>query len=232
MIGIIVAIDEEVETLIKNSKVIDIETDNVTKFYHIVIGKQDVILAKSGAGKVNASMTVTKIIEKYNLKYIINTGIAGGIGSLKIGSLVIGDSAVYFDVNMSSHRHKYKYGQVRELPLEFKANRDLVAKLYKYCDDKSVISYIGTIATGDHFVNNLECLKNIIEEIPNITAVDMESAAIAHVCSLNNIPFALIRVISDIVTEDYKEDEFALNINEACTELGKRLIEYISMEDE
>lgn len=229
MIGMMVAIDEEADTLIKNSTVIEIDTDKAMTFYHLAVGEQHVIMAKSGAGKVNASMAAVKMLEKYDVKYIINTGIAGGIGSLTVGSLVIGDSVVYHDVNMSSYRHTYQYGQVRGLPLEFKAHGGLVADFYGFCNDNRIMSYIGAIATGDCFISNIECLQKIMKVVPNIMAVDMESAAIAQVCYLYGIPFLPVRIVSDLITEDYIENEFTWNIREACAELGETLIEYISV---
>lgn len=229
MIGIIAAIDEEIDFFIKNTEIIEINKDNVVIFYHLKKENKHIILAKSGAGKVNASMAVTKMLERYKPEFIINTGIAGGVDISEISNIIIGDKVVYHDVNMSSHRSNHRHGQVRGLPLEFKADSNLVANFYEFCNKKKIPSLIGTIATGDYFVRNSTYLENINREIPNILAVDMESAAIGQVCYLHNTPFLSIRIISDIITTSYKDDEFTFNIENVCYILGEQLIEYICM---
>ncbi|MGO1470095.1 MAG: 5'-methylthioadenosine/adenosylhomocysteine nucleosidase [Tissierella sp.] len=227
MIGIIAAIDEEINFFIKNTNVIETIKDNNVVFYHLRKENKDIILAKSGAGKVNASMTATKMIDKYNPELIINTGIAGGLKPAEVGNFVIGNKLVYYDVNMSSHRSKHQHGKVRGLPLEYKSDSTLVAKFHKFFNERKIPNLVGTIATGDYFVKSSTYLENISKEVTNILAVDMESAAIAQVCYLHNIPFLSIRAISDIITINYKDEEFALNIKNVCGELGKQILEYI-----
>lgn len=227
MIGIIAAIDEEIDFFIKNTEVIEIINDNNVIFYHLNKENKYIILAKSGAGKVNASMTVTKMIDKYKPEFIINTGIAGGLDAAEVGNFVIGNKMVYYDVNMSSHRSNHQHGKVRGLPLEFKSDSNLVANFHEFCNNKKIPSLVGTIATGDYFVSNSTYLNSISREVPNILAVDMESAAIAQVCYLHNIPFLSVRTISDIITTSYKDEEFTLNIKNVCCELGEQMLEYI-----
>lgn len=227
MVGIIGAIDEEIDFFIKNTNVIETINDNNVVFYHLKKENKNIILAKSGAGKVNASMTATKMIDKYKPEFIINTGIAGGLNPAEVGDFVIGNKMVYYDVNMSSHRSNHQHGKVRGLPLEFKANSNLVANFHEFCNNKKIHSLVGTIATGDYFVSNSTYLDSISREAPNILAVDMESTAIAQVCYVHNTPFISVRAISDIITTSYKDEDFTINIKNVCYELGEQLLEYI-----
>jgi adenosylhomocysteine nucleosidase len=227
MLGIIVAIEDEVEYFLNNTVHLGIYSDTAVTFYHLAKGKKEFILAKSGAGKVNASMAATIMLEKYDIQYIINTGIAGGIGELNIGGIIIAASAVHHDVNMSSHRNIYRYGQVRGLPFEFKSDQNLVLKFQKFLTDKGIVNYVGTIASGDCFVNNDQCLEKIKKESAEIIGVDMESASIGQVCHLYNVPFISVRIISDIITSQYKDDEFNINIKNVCTILGRQVLDFV-----
>lgn len=227
MIGIIAAIDEEIDFFIKNTEIIETSNDNNVIFYYLKKENRHIILAKSGAGKVNASMTVTKMIDKYKPEIIINTGIAGGLETVEVGNFVIGNKMVYYDVNMSSHRSNHQHGKVRGLPLEFTSDSKLVANFYNFCNENKITSLVGIIATGDYFVSNSTYLDNISREISNILAVDMESAAIAQVCYLHNVPFLSVRAISDIITTSYKNEEFTLNIKNACCKLAEQILGYI-----
>ncbi|WP_130807188.1 5'-methylthioadenosine/adenosylhomocysteine nucleosidase [Senegalia massiliensis] len=227
MIGIIAAIDEEIDFFIKNTEIIETSNDNNVIFYYLKKENRHIILAKSGAGKVNASMTVTKMIDKYKPEIIINRGIAGGLETVEVGNFVTGNKMVYYDVNMSSHRSNHQHGKVRGLPLEFTSDSKLVANFYNFCNENKITSLVGIIATGDYFVSNSTYLDNISREISNILAVDMESAAIAQVCYLHNVPFLSVRAISDIITTSYKNEEFTLNIKNACCKLAEQILGYI-----
>ena len=151
-------------------------------------GKQ-IILLKSGIGKVNAAMQVTSLIAEMHPDYIINSGVAGGIGEgMHQGDIVVGTETCYHDVWCGEG----EWGQVQGFPLKFQASLELVNNM------KSLNSQLifGLICTGDQFISDLATLQGIKRNFPDGKAVDMESAAIAQVCYAKQVPFMSIRIVS------------------------------------
>ncbi len=155
-------------------------------------GKQ-IILLKSGIGKVNAAMQVTSLIAEMHPDYIINSGVAGGIGeSMHQGDIVVGTEACYHDVWCGEG----EWGQVQGFPLKFSANEHLLEAAKSVVKDNSQLVF-GLICTGDQFISDLATLQGIKRNFPDGKAVDMESAAIAQVCYAKKVPFMSLRIVSD-----------------------------------
>lgn len=190
-IAIIVAMQSEFELVshILENAVEPPMPDGVQCRLGMLSGKQ-IILLKSGIGKVNAAMQVTSLIAEAHPDYIINSGVAGGIGAgLHQGDIVVGTEVCYHDVWCGEG----EWGQVQGLPLKFRANLELV-NAAKSIDAKLVF---GLICTGDQFISDLATLQGIKKNFPDGQAVDMESAAIAQVCHIKNVPFMSLRIVSD-----------------------------------
>ena len=190
-IAIIVAMQSEFELVshILENAVEPPMPDGVQCRLGMLYGKQ-IILLKSGIGKVNAAMQVTSLIAEAHPDYIINSGVAGGIGAgLHQGDIVVGTETCYHDVWCGEG----EWGQVQGLPLKFRANLELV-NAAKSIDAKLVF---GLICTGDQFISDLATLQGIKKNFPDGQAVDMESAAIAQVCHIKNVPFMSLRIVSD-----------------------------------
>ena len=155
-------------------------------------GKQ-IILLKSGIGKVNAAMQVTSLIAEMHPDYIINSGVAGGIGEgMHQGDIVVGTEACYHDVWCGEG----EWGQVQGYPLKFSANEHLLEAAKSVVKDNSQLVF-GLICTGDQFISDLATLQGIKRNFPDGKAVDMESAAIAQVCYAKQVPFMSLRIVSD-----------------------------------
>ena len=155
-------------------------------------GKQ-IILLKSGIGKVNAAMQVTSLIAEMHPDYIINSGVAGGIGEgMHQGDIVVGTEACYHDVWCGEG----EWGQVQGFPLKFPANEHLLEAAKSVEKDNSQLVF-GLICTGDQFISDLATLQGIKKNFPDGKAVDMESAAIAQVCYAKQVPFMSLRIVSD-----------------------------------
>jgi adenosylhomocysteine nucleosidase len=155
-------------------------------------GKQ-IILLKSGIGKVNAAMQVTSLIAEMHPDYIINSGVAGGIGEgMHQGDIVVGTEACYHDVWCGEG----EWGQVQGFPLKFLANEHLLEAAKSVVKDNSQLVF-GLICTGDQFISDLATLQGIKRNFPDGKAVDMESAAIAQVCYAKQVPFMSLRIVSD-----------------------------------
>lgn len=216
-IGIIGAMDCEVSELKqKLENLEEIKHGNLQINLGTFYGHK-IVLVKSGIGKVNAALCTQYIIDKFNPDYIINTGIAGGIAeNLKVGEIVVGEKLVQYDFDVTAFGYAKGYlctGIESDKPTYFNSDEGLMAKLERISDEKVKI-HKGIIASGDSFISDLERKKEI-HNLFNATAVEMEGCAIAQTSNANNIPFVVIRAISDLAdnnaTESYtfSEDEIA-----------------------
>ena len=162
------------------------------------INNKEVVLVECGIGKVNAARTTQNLIDKFNIEYIINVGVAGGLNeSLEIGDIVIGKKLVQHDFDITAAGHPKGYIS-KELGREFKSNSNLINKCESIINNdlKDTNVKIGTIATGDVFCNKVSLKEEVVKEF-GADCIEMEGAAIAQVCTLCNIPFIVIRSISD-----------------------------------
>lgn len=191
-IGIIVAMDKELNLLLpllKDSR--ETVFDGIT-FHLGDIGGHSVVAMKSGIGKVNAALSTMDMIRKFAPDVVINTGVAGGTGSkAKVLDIVVGDRVAYHDVWCGPGTEP---GQAARCPLFFESDRRLSA-LEALSGNPRV--HHGLIASGDVFVSEPEVVGRIKNLYPDVLAVDMESAAIAHACHLMSTPFFCVRVVSD-----------------------------------
>ncbi len=184
-IGVVVAMDSEYELV---TKAIANSNNNTTNDL-----KKEIIVKKSGIGKVNASLTVAELIDKHNVDAVLSTGVAGGLdSSLTMGDVVIGIRYAYHDVWCGEPN---AWGQVQGLPPFFEATLPYQVLNSEHYQE-------GLIVTGDQFVTEAEKLKDIKSKFKDALACDMESAAIAQTCFLKNIPFVSIRVISDVAGKE------------------------------
>ncbi|CAM3724108.1 5'-methylthioadenosine/S-adenosylhomocysteine nucleosidase [Mesobacillus thioparans] len=201
-IGIIGAMDEEVDLL--RSKMADIEEINLagSEFYNGKIDNQEVVLLKSGIGKVNAAMGTALLIEKFQPDVIINTGSAGGFHKeLNVGDVVISTEVRHHDVDVTIFG--YEYGQVPRMPAFFSPDDKLVTVAEKSAEKINDIQVVkGLIASGDSFMSDPERVEFVRSKLPQLYAAEMEAAAIAQVAHQFEVPFVIIRSLSDIAGKD------------------------------
>src|SRR3954451_8682200 len=209
-IAIIGAMEEEV-TILRDR--IEDKTVEVIAGCEFTFGKMDgveVILLRSGIGKVNAAMSTSILLEKYNPDYVINTGSAGGYDpNLNIGDLVISSEVRHHDVDVTVFG--YEYGQVPQLPPAFLADKELIKVAEEGAKEISEIQTAqGLIATGDSFMNDPVRVDYIRDKFSDLKAVEMEAAAIAQVAHQFRVPFVIIRSLSDIAGKesDLSFDQF------------------------
>lgn len=200
-IGIIGAMDEEIalihENMINKQKMVIANT----LFVQGNLKGKNVVLLKSGIGKVNAAMAATIMHERFSPSHVINTGSAGGISDeLEVGDLVISSKVVHHDVDVTSF--DYKYGQVPGMPPMFSACPHLVSIAQRITSDLQVFSLTGVIGTGDSFMADKERVAWIRKKFPTMLAAEMEAAAIAQVCYQYDKPFVIIRALSDIAGKE------------------------------
>lgn len=209
-VAIIGAMEEEVALLRKNIKDAETVTIANSEYTSGIMHGVEVVLLKSGIGKVNAAMGTAVLLEKFKPDYCINTGSAGGYNpDLNVGDVVISTEVRHHDVDVTAF--DYEYGQVPQLPPAFKADETLQKIALEAVKDISdVQSTNGLIATGDVFMSDPERVEFVREKFPSIQAVEMEAAAIAQVAYQFGIPFVIIRALSDIAGKesDISFDQF------------------------
>lgn len=202
-IGIISAMEEEVSSLLSYIENAEITTIGKREYIKGKLFQNEIVLVFSRWGKVASSSTVTTLIDKFNVEEVIFTGVAGSINNnIKIGDIVIGDKLYQHDMNGSPLFEKY------EIPLlnksYFQTDESIKNNLYKatilFINENDLPKIpknrIGNIGTGDKFINEKQdAIK--IARIDDIICVEMEGAAVAQVCYEHDIPFGIVRIISD-----------------------------------
>ncbi|OUS28803.1 5'-methylthioadenosine/S-adenosylhomocysteine nucleosidase [Thalassotalea sp. 42_200_T64] len=162
----------------------------------------DVVLVQSGIGKVAAALATALMIEKYGPDYIVNTGSAGGFEqSLKVGDIVISSEVRHHDVDVTAFG--YEIGQLPGMPAAFLPHPTLVTAAQSGIDKLVDIQTLtGLITTGDTFMTKDDDIAKARANFPTMAAVEMEGAAIAQTCYQFNLPFVVIRSMSDIAGKE------------------------------
>lgn len=204
-VGIIGAMDEEITYL--KSKLLNLEENNIANYIYFTgqINNIHIILFKSGIGKVNAAIGTTLLIDRFSPNYIINTGSAGAFSEeLNIGDVVIPSEIRHHDVDTTIFG--YEYGQIPGMPAAFSPDSKLLSiteTALKRINSNAATDKV--LGTGDSFMDTNISPKNFDKFLPKIDAVEMEAAAIAQTCYQLNIPFVIIRSISDAPGKEAKE---------------------------
>ncbi len=197
-IGIIGAMEVEVETLKKNMEIKNIIKKASMEFFEGTIGGTEVVVVRSGICKVNAGICVQILVDTFGVTHVINTGAAGSLDTrINIGDIVLSTDAVYHDVDATIFG--YKKGEVPQLGVaSFEADKDLREKakaaIKVAAPDLGIFE--GRVCSGDQFISSSEVKDAIIKEQGGM-CTEMEGAGIAQACFLNKIPFLIIRAISD-----------------------------------
>lgn len=195
-IGIIVA--EEEEMLALKNLMQDIREEKVYNLNFIIgsVSSKTCILVKCGVGKVNAARTTQILIDKYAVNAVINIGSAGGVNEkLNINDIVISKKLVQYDFDITKVGN-YEKGEICEIGKYIEADKQLINLCKNAVDSKEYQTKIGVIASADMFCADTKIVEKVREDF-NAECVEMEGAAVAQVCFLDNIPFLVIRGISD-----------------------------------
>lgn len=207
-LGIIGAMTVEIESLKSEMNNLEqIEKAGMT-FCTGTLEGLSVVVVVCGVGKVNAAMCMQILADCFNVTHVINTGIAGSLcAELDIGDLVISSDAIYHDFTCHALNPAYTVGQVPGLPVRsFSADENMIATVLKAAEQVHAGHIrVGTVASGDQFVCQKELKERIIADTGAL-CTEMEGAAIAHAAWRNNIPFVVIRAISDKADDSAQMD--------------------------
>ena len=198
-IGIVVAMDEEREEILELMTNVQVKQIYNLRFLTGKINNRDCILIKSGVGKVNAARTTQIMIDNYDIEYVVNVGTAGAIDNdLNVTDVVIGEKIAQHDFDITAFGHEKGY--ITGVGKYVYSDERLINKCKKVMEDidkdNSFNIKVGAIASGDVFCTDPKLASNIYEEF-NASCVEMEGAAIGQICALDNVPFIVIRSISD-----------------------------------
>ena len=183
-----------------------------------------VVLVQSGVGKVNAALCAQRLILKFGCTHIINTGIAGAMAyGLKVLDFVASTDAVYHDMDATGFGYKKtEIPQMKcsDFPADGKMLEAARSAFKEFPAEHKLV--FGRIATGDQFISDKE-KKSAIQETCSPACVEMEGAAVAHACWINEIPFVIIRCMSDMADDD-GESIYSFNENEAASLSGSLVL--------
>jgi len=199
--GILCAMEEEIKELhdaLQDAKTTDIHG---LEFYEGTISGQQVVLVRSGIGKVEAGLTTALLITQFNVDIVINSGSAGALApDLNIGDVVVSTETAYHDAD--ARAFGYEYGQLPQQPARFEASKEWGEKIVAAAADTGLKTKLGLIVSGDQFLNSPETIKAIMGHFPDALSGEMEGAAVGQVAHQFDVPYVVVRAMSDNADND------------------------------
>ena len=230
MLGIIGAMDQEVSILKEKMEVKKIDKRASMEFYVGILNGKEVVIVKCGVGKVNAAVCTQILADKFDVEAVINTGVAGSLkNEINIGDIVVSSDAVQHDMDATGFG--YAMGVIPRMPVSvFKADRKLIDAAKAACSEAvpEIGVFEGRVVSGDQFITDKDTKKRLVETF-EAYCTEMEGAAIAQAAYLNNIPFLVIRAISDKADDSASMDygEFERKAIEHSVLLMENLVQRI-----
>lgn len=198
VIGIIGAMEEEVAALKEKMEISEVTERASMEFCRGTLAGKEVVVVRSGIGKVNAGLCTQILADLFHVTKVINTGIAGSLDArIDIGDIVVSTEALQHDIDATGFG--YPLGQIPRMEtLAFPADEEMIVQAAEACRkvNPEIHVFTGRIVTGDQFIADREVKEHISEHFGGL-CTEMEGAAIAQAAWLNKIPFVIIRAISD-----------------------------------
>lgn len=227
-IGIIAAMEEEVRFLVETLTQKQQTTIANQVFYEGMIDDIDVVVVQSGIGKVNAALATTLLIDHFKSTFVINSGSAGGIGEgLKVGDLVVSSQLTYNDADATAFG--YKFGQIPQMPETYSVDKNAYELTKETGEELGWTVHVGEIVTGDSFIASQDRISEIKNYFKEALVTEMEGAAVGQTCFQFNVPFIVIRAVSDTGDEEANVtfDEFIIQAGKDSASLVIHLIKNI-----
>ena len=224
LIGIMCAMVEELEPILEKVDIKEKIRHGNNIYYVAEYEGKNTVLAYSKIGKVNAAITATAMIERFGIKKLLFSGVAGAIDEdLKIGDLIAATHVCQHDVDLSVFG--YKYGFIPESEIYFDCDINLITLAKKVAEKMDIKLKTGIIASGDQFVHSKE-RKKWIKEVFGASAIEMEGGAVGCVAWNYSVPFFMLRAISDTAEEGAGVD-FDAFLEESSKVSAKFLLEML-----
>ena len=197
-IGIIGAMDLEVDALKAKLTDVTVTTKARMDFYEGVLNGAKVVVVRCGIGKINAALCVQILVDRFDMTHVINTGVAGSLNAeLDIGDILISRDAVHHDVD--AQIVGYAPGEVPQLGVrEFQADETMAQLAVETCREVNPDIHVkmGRVVSGDQFISDAAVKERLIRVFQG-DCTEMEGASIAQGAYLNGLPFLIVRAISD-----------------------------------
>lgn len=204
MIGLIVATTQELSAISTCMSKVSTRTLAHVEFRSGFLGTQEVVLALSGVGKVNAAIAATLMCQLYQPSALISIGVAGGLKQeQQVGDLVISDQIIQADFDTSP------FDGPEGLGLIFQANPKLIEKAKRAAQKSELNWLVGTIATQDIFMSRPEDYQKLLINFPQSACSEMEGGAVAQTAKAFSIPCLVLRTLSDVVAHEDNSMEYA-----------------------
>ena len=228
-IGIIGAMELEVAQLKSQMTIERVVTKASMEFFTGTLNNVDVVVVRSGIGKVNAALCVQILADVFQVTHVINTGVAGSLNAdLDIGDILVSKDALHHDMDVTIFG--YQPGEVPQIGFrEFKANEEMINAAVTSCKEVNpdINVRIGRVVSGDQFISSKEVKTKLIDTFKGDCA-EMEGASIAHGAYLNKLPFVIIRAISD-KADDSAEMDYPTFEKEAAKHSAKLVAHMITL---
>ena len=197
-IGIIGAMEVEIASLKSAMKVSRMLKKAQMEFLEGELEGCQAVVVRSGIGKVNAAVCTQILVDEFGVDGVINTGIAGSLkAEINIGDIVLSTDVLHHDMDATGFG--YPLGQIPQMDaFSFKADEQMRKLAKEVCEEVNpeIRVFEGRVVSGDQFISSRE-VKDKIKENFDGCCTEMEGAAIAQTAYLNQIPFVIIRAISD-----------------------------------
>ncbi len=198
MLGIIGAMDEEISRILEQMREIKKQQKASMTFYQGVLSGREVVVVRSGIGKVNAAICTQILADDFHVTAVINTGIAGSLrNEINIGDIVLSVDALQHDMDATAFG--YEAGQIPRMDaLAFAADEKLLQLAKESCErvNPEIQVFTGRVLSGDQFIADREKKEQLVRMFGGY-CTEMEGAAIAQTAYVNNIPYLVVRAISD-----------------------------------
>lgn len=225
MIGIMGALDEEVNLICSQLKAPEKKEKAGIIFHRGRLGAEEVTIVQCGVGKVNAAICTQILIDVFHCRKIIFAGVAGALlMGLTQGDVVISSHAVQFDIDLTAFGRRH--GELADHDRLIEADADMVQaathafdQLTKDMDTPPALM-VGTIVSGDSFISDPETIKWLQREF-SAACTEMEGGAVGYTCKINQIPYVIIRIISDSAGKEAAEefDSFLVKASKMLSQL-------------
>lgn len=211
-LGIIGAMEEEITLLKDKMEIKKVETKAGMEFFQGSILGKEVVVVRSGIGKVNAGICTQILVDDFQVEGVINTGIAGSLrNEINIGDIVLSSDALQHDIDAAGFG--YELGVIPRMEQSVFLGDQTLLSLAKEVNEKvnsEISTFVGRVVSGDQFISDKEKKQFLIKQFDGY-CTEMEGGAIAQTAYLNHIPFLIIRAISDKADDsahmDYGEFE-------------------------
>lgn len=225
-IGIIGAMELEVEVLKERMNIRNKMEKASMEFWEGTLNGTEAVVVRSGVGKVNGALCAQILCDSFAVSHIINTGVAGSLkNEINIGDIVVSTDALHHDMDVRVFG--YSLGEVPQMGcLAFLADAHLQQLAVSCCKEVNpdIEVYQGRVVSGDQFISDKKVKNDMIRNFQGF-CVEMEGAAIAHASYLNQIPFVIIRAISDKADDSAQVDY--PSFEKAAAARSAALVEYM-----